>query len=97
MTSTSPTPDISALSISPQPSPYDEYELGGVRLPSHQQQFHFQTSPAITGPMAYNPLGMNTSPLKNKSSRAGLPTVRFPLSPIKARSEANFFSICIAY
>ncbi len=98
MTSTSPTPDSLPSSISPQPAqqrphdPYD-YDLGGGRLSSQQQQFHFQTSPAITGRWAYNPLGLNTSPLKNKSSRAGLPTVRFPLRSKLARKQKNSPSV----
>ena len=78
MTSTSPTPDISQLSISGQPAqqrqhdPYDYDGLSGAQ----RQPFHFSTSPVAPGQLPYNPLGgLNQSPLKNKSSRAGLPTV----------------------
>lgn len=77
MTSTSPTPDISQLSISGQPAQrqHDPYDYDGFSG-AQRQQFHFSTNPVAPGQLPYNPLGgLNTSPLKNKSSRAGLPTV----------------------
>ena len=80
MTSTSPTPDIASLSLSSHPAqqrPHDPYDYDGLAAARlQQQQYHFQTSPAVVGQVSYNSLSMNASPLKNKPSRAGLPTVR---------------------
>ncbi|KAH8108449.1 hypothetical protein DFH11DRAFT_1516728 [Phellopilus nigrolimitatus] len=77
MTSTSsPAPDISSLSISPQQPRHDSYDYDGLGVGRNPgQQFHFSTSPIIQGQMPYNPLSLNQSPLKSKAvSRAGLPT-----------------------
>ncbi|THH04814.1 hypothetical protein EW145_g5243 [Phellinidium pouzarii] len=78
MTSTSSTPpDISSLSISSQQTrPHDPYDYDSLAVGSNpRQQFHFSTSPVMSGQLPYNPLGLNQSPLKNKSlSRSGLPT-----------------------
>lgn len=99
MTSTSPTPDISQLSISGQPAQrqHDPYDYDGFSG-AQRQQFHFSTNPVAPGQLPYNPLGgLNTSPLKNKSSRAGLPTVcttlvSASLYPRFARGFCIFYS-----
>lgn len=79
MTSTSPTPpDISGLSISPQHvrNAHDSYDYDNLAVGSNPRQQYFATSPAVHSQVPYNPLGLNQSPLKNKSiSRSGLPTV----------------------
>lgn len=79
MTSTSPQPpDLSGLSISPQqPRLHDPpYDYDALQAGQRQQQFHFSTSPAITGQIPYTPLSLGQSPLKNKpAARAGLPAV----------------------
>ena len=68
MTTTSSTPDIASLTISgPPPSgvaQQQQIEYEG------RPQYHFQTSTGVPA-SAY----MSPSPLKNKTSRAGLPTV----------------------
>ena len=91
MTSTSPTPpDLSGLSISPQHvrSAHDSYDYDNLAVGSNPRQQYFATSPAVHSQVPYNPLGLNQSPLKNKSiSRSGLPTVCHPSSTI-------FSSIC---
>ena len=77
MTSSSVSPhDIAALSRSAQSmsTPHDSYDYD----PQSQRQF-FQTSPAVHAQSHYSQIGLNQSPLKNKSSRAGLPAVCFVL------------------
>ena len=79
MTSTSPTPDLSTLSLNAQPSqrPHDSYDYDGLTGVNLRQQYHFSTTPMVAGQMPYSPLDVSqSSPLKAKSSRAGLPTVR---------------------
>lgn len=81
MTSTSPTPDISSLSLNAQPSqqrPHDSYDYDGLSGANLRQQYHFSTSPIVPGQMPYNPLNVSqSSPLKPKpAGRAGLPSVR---------------------
>ena len=78
MTSTSSTPpDISSLSLSSQPSQqrlhdtYD-YEGGGG---NGRTPYHYSTSPPIPAQSQYNPLSLGQSPLKNKPTRGGLPSV----------------------
>jgi len=79
--SPSSTPDIASLSLSSKPSRqriHDSYEYegnggnGGAR-----SQYHYSTSPPIPAQSQYNPLTLNQSPLKNKTMRGGLPSVRF--------------------
>ena len=79
--SASSTPDISSLSLSSKPSQqriHDSYDYegnggnGGAR-----SQYHYSTSPPIPAQSQYNPLTLNQSPLKNKTMRGGLPSVRF--------------------
>jgi hypothetical protein len=80
----SPTPDISLLSLSSQPSHprlHDTYDYdpsaGNLR-----PQYHFATAPPVPpGQPPYNPLSMNQPPKNNKTSRAGLPSVRLLLPP----------------
>jgi len=84
--SASSTPDIASLSLSSKPSQqriHDSYDYegnggnGGAR-----SQYHYSTSPPIPAQSQYNPLTLNQSPLKNKTLRGGLPSVRFfSLSP----------------
>ena len=62
------TPDIANLTISGTPR-------GDVGEYEGRPQYHFQTATGVPQ-SAYNNLGVNQSPLKNKPSRAGLPTVR---------------------
>ena len=86
MTSSSPTPDISSLSLSSHPTHqrlHDTYDYDGTSG-DVRSQYHFATSPPVPqGQPLFQPLSMNQSPLKSKPSRAGLPTVRllFPPSP----------------
>lgn len=84
--SPSPTPDIASLSLSSKPSRqriHDSYDYegnggnGGAR-----SQYHYSTSPPIPAQSQYNPLTLNQSPLKNKTMRGGLPSVRFFLRPL---------------
>ncbi|EGN96149.1 hypothetical protein SERLA73DRAFT_185740 [Serpula lacrymans var. lacrymans S7.3] len=73
----SPTPDISSLSLSSQPSQqrlHDTYDYEGNGSGNGRSQYHFQTSPPLSSQSQYNPLGMTPSPLKNKPLRGGLPT-----------------------
>ncbi|KAF8475411.1 hypothetical protein JB92DRAFT_1895210 [Gautieria morchelliformis] len=73
MTSTS-TPDISSLTLSPQRSqqrPNENYETYDGRSP-----YHYSTSPPVMpgGQNPFNTSQVAQTPLKNKPSRAGLPT-----------------------
>ncbi|KAF8589947.1 hypothetical protein K439DRAFT_1404167 [Ramaria rubella] len=73
MTSTS-TPDISSLTLSPQRSqqrPNENYETYDGRSP-----YHYSTSPPVMpgGQNPFNTTQVAQSPLKNKPSRAGLPS-----------------------
>ncbi|KAF8519312.1 hypothetical protein BU17DRAFT_75912 [Hysterangium stoloniferum] len=73
MTSSS-TPDISSLTLSPQRSqqrPNENYETYDGRNP-----YHYQTSPPIIpgGQNPFNTTQATPSPLKNKGARAGLPS-----------------------
>ena len=80
MTSTSTTPDISGLSLSSKPSQqrlHDTYDYEGNSPGNGRTPYHFATSPPIPAQSQYNPLGLNQSPLKNKTMRGGLPSVRF--------------------
>ncbi|PCH38708.1 hypothetical protein WOLCODRAFT_161766 [Wolfiporia cocos MD-104 SS10] len=76
MTSSSSTPDISALSLTSQPSQqrlHDTYEYEGGG--NGKSPYHYSTSPAIPAQSQYNPLGMGQSPLKNRPVlRGGLPS-----------------------
>ncbi|KAI0713265.1 hypothetical protein C8Q76DRAFT_457500 [Earliella scabrosa] len=80
MTSSS-TPDIAAqvatLSLGTQPSQqrlHDTYDFEGSAGGNGRNPYHYSTSPPIPAQSQYNPLGMNQSPLKNKASRAALPS-----------------------
>ena len=85
----SPTPDISLLSLSSQPSHqrlHDTYDYDASVRP----QYHFATAPPVPpGQPPYNPLSMNQPLKNNKTSRAGLPTVRLLFPP----SSHFFFSL----
>ena len=79
--SASSTPDIGSLSLSSKPSMQrfhdsHDYEVndgdGGAR-----SQYHYSTSPPIPAQSQYSPLTLGQSPLKNKTLRGGLPSVRF--------------------
>ncbi|KIJ60600.1 hypothetical protein HYDPIDRAFT_177312 [Hydnomerulius pinastri MD-312] len=73
----SPTPDISSLSLNSRPSQqrlHDTYDYEGSTGNGRQQQYQFSTSPPIPAQSPYNPLGMSPSPLKMKPLRGGLPT-----------------------
>ncbi|KAI0781215.1 hypothetical protein BD413DRAFT_463111 [Trametes elegans] len=81
MTSSSSTPDIASqvatLSLGSQPPQqrlHDTYDYEGNAGGNGRSPYHYSTSPPIPAQSQYNPLGMNPSPLKNKPSRAGLPT-----------------------
>ena len=83
MTSSSSTPDLASqvatLSLGSQPPQqrlHDTYDYEGNAGGNGRSPYHYSTSPPIPAQSQYNPLGMNPSPLKNKPSRAGLPTVR---------------------
>lgn len=83
MTSSSSTPDIASqvatLSLSSQPSQqrlHDTYDFEGNAAGNGRNPYSYATSPPIPAQSQYNPLGMNPSPLKNKASRAALPSVR---------------------
>lgn len=83
MTSSSSTPDLASqvatLSLASQPSQqrlHDTYDYEGNAGGNGRNPYHYSTSPPIPAQSQYNPLSMNQSPLKNKPSRAGLPTVR---------------------
>ncbi|KAH9946345.1 uncharacterized protein BXZ73DRAFT_37556 [Epithele typhae] len=78
---TSSTPDIASqvatLSIGSQPSQqrlHDTYDFEGNGGGNGRNPYHYSTSPPIPAQSQYNPLGMNQSPLKNKASRAALPS-----------------------
>jgi len=94
MTSSSPTPDIASLSLSSQPTHprlHDTYDYDGTGAGNVRPQYHFATAPHVPPVQPpFNPLSMNQSlnqsPLKNKTARAGLPSVR----PI------FFFSPCLS-
>ena len=80
MTSSSSTPDISTLSLSSKPSQqrlHDTYDYEGSGSGNGRNPYHFSTSPPIPAQSQYNPLGISQSPLKNKTMRGGLPSVRF--------------------
>jgi len=83
MTSSSPTPDIASLSLSSQSSHqrmHDTYDFDGTGTGNGRPQYHYATSPpAPPSQSPFLPLSMNQSPLKSKTSRAGLPSVRLPL------------------
>ena len=95
MTSSSSTPDIAAqvatlsLGTQPQQRLHDTYDFDGGAGGNGRNPYHFSTSPPIPAQSQYNPLGMNQSPLKNKASRAALPSVSLldsatPADDIKA-------------
>jgi hypothetical protein len=68
---TSPTPDMSSLSLNTQPSLQrlnDTHDYDG-------RQFQY-TSPPISAQSLYSPLNITPSPLKIKPLRGALPTVR---------------------
>ena len=77
----SPTPDISLLSLSSQPSHqrlHDTYDYDGS---GNVRQYHYATAPPVPpGQPPFNPLSMNQPLKNNKTARAALPTVRL-LSP----------------
>ncbi|KAF9228772.1 hypothetical protein BS17DRAFT_772493 [Gyrodon lividus] len=73
----SPTPDISSLSLGSHPSQQrfnDNYDYEGSGIGNGRQQYHFATSPPIPAQSQYNPLNMSPSPLKIKPLRGALPT-----------------------
>ncbi|KAI0698497.1 hypothetical protein BC835DRAFT_1268998 [Cytidiella melzeri] len=77
MTNTSPTPDISTLSLSSRPSQqrlHEAYDYDGAGSGNGRNPYHFSTSPPIPAQSQYNPLGLSQSPLKNKTVRGGLPS-----------------------
>ena len=86
MTSSSPTPDIASLSLSSQSHQrlHDTYDFDGTGTGNGRPQYHYATSPpAPPSQSPFIPLSMNQSPLKNKPSRAGLPSVCPPFfSPV---------------
>lgn len=94
MTSSSPTPDISSLSLSSQRL-HDTYDYDGTGAGNIRPQYHFATSPPVPPSQSspFHPLSMNQSPLKTKTSRAGLPSVRsLSFSP---HHDPYFFLISI--
>jgi hypothetical protein len=75
----SPSPDISSLSLSSsnQQRLHDSYDYEGNNIGGNSKpQYHFQTSPPMSAPShsQYNPLAMTQSPIK-KPVRGGLPVV----------------------
>jgi hypothetical protein len=86
MTSSSPTPDLASLSLSSQSSQrlHDTYDFDGTGTGNGRPQYHYATSPpAPPSQSPFLPLSMNQSPLKSKTSRAGLPSVCPPcFSPV---------------
>lgn len=77
-------PDMSSLSLSSRPDQqrlHDNYDYEGNNSGNGRPQYHFSTSPPISAPSQYNPLGMSQTPLK-KPLRSGLPTVRNLLSDL---------------
>jgi hypothetical protein len=79
MTSSSPTPDIASLSLSSQSHQrlHDIYDYDGTGIGNVRPQYHFATSPPLPPSQPpFQPLSMNQSPLKSKTSRAALPSVR---------------------
>ena len=82
MTSSSPTPDIASLSLSSQPSHqrlHDTYDFDGTGPGDLRPHYHYATSPPVPpGQPPFLPLSLNQSPLKTKTTRAGLPSVRPP-------------------
>jgi len=79
--SASSTPDIASLSLSSKPSLqriHDSYDFeGNGGIGGARSQYHYSTSPPVPAQSQYNPLTLNQSPLKNKTMRGGLPSVRF--------------------
>lgn len=73
---TSPTPDMSSLSLNTQQRLNDTHDYDGPAPPSARQQYQFSTSPPISAQSPYNPLNISPSPLKIKPFRGALPTVR---------------------
>lgn len=74
----SPTPDMSSLSLNTQPSQQrlnDTYDYDGSASGNGRQHYQFVTSPPISAQSPYNPLNMSPSPLKIKPLRGALPTV----------------------
>ncbi|EIW85354.1 hypothetical protein CONPUDRAFT_118133 [Coniophora puteana RWD-64-598 SS2] len=69
----SPTPDLSALSLNAQrihdTHDYDAQQAATAR----QQQYHFSPSPPLQS-HSYSPMGISPSPLKMKPARSGLPS-----------------------
>ncbi|KAI0085436.1 hypothetical protein BDY19DRAFT_996784 [Irpex rosettiformis] len=86
MTSTSPTPDISTLSLSSRPSQqrlHEAYDYEGTASGNGRSPYHFSTSPPIPAQSQYNPLGgLSQSPLKNKTLRGGLPSQWLDNAPV---------------
>jgi hypothetical protein len=80
MTSSSPAPDIASLSLSSHPPLqrlHDTYDYDGTGTGNLRPQYHFATSPPLPPSQPpFQSLSMNQSPLKNKTSRAALPSVR---------------------
>lgn len=96
MTSTSSTPDISSLSLSSKPSQqrlHDTYDYEGTGSGNGRNPYHFSTSPPIPVQSQYNPLGISQSPLKNKTMRGGLPSVRIFILHILTR-KADTMRFC---
>lgn len=83
MTSSSPTPDIGSLSLSSQPPHqrlHDTYDYDGTG--NVRPTYHFATSPPLPPSQPpFQPLSMNQSPVKPKTPRAALPSVRSPFFP----------------
>ena len=99
MTSSSPTPDIGSLSLSSQPPHqrlHETYDFDGTGI-NVRPPYHFATSPPVPPSQSpFHPLSMNQSPLKTKTSRAGLPSVRslFFLTLIGIFPLISYISIC---
>ena len=90
---TSPTPDISSLSLNtqhPQQRLNDTYDYDGPAS-GNGRQYQF-SSPPISAQSLYNPLNMTPSPLKMKPARGGLPTVRIPSAPFLSILSLLFLS-----
>lgn len=69
---TSPTPDLAALSLNTQQRLNDSYDYDGPVSANGRQQYQFTP---ISAQSPYNPLNMTPSPLKVKPTRGGLPSV----------------------
>jgi hypothetical protein len=80
----SPTPDLSSLSISGQGHQrlYEPYDYDPIVPASSRPLYHFATSPPVPAQSQYNPLlgALGQTPPKAKPQRAALPTVSLLLT-----------------